>query len=250
MSPEIHPAAAVGFERATDAYDRGRPDYPADAIATLLSRVGDVRGIRTLDLAAGTGKLTQHLVSAGAAVVAVEPVAAMRGALARSLPPVRIVAGTAEAIPLREGSVEVATVGQAFHWFEATAAIQELHRVLAPMGRLALVWNVRDETDPLQARLTEIMAPYRGNAPGHGGGRWREAFDATDLFEPLERSSVRFEQTLDADGLADRMLSVSFIATLDPSRRDDVERAARRLVPPDGVVALPYRVDIWSTARR
>jgi hypothetical protein len=46
------------------------------------------------------------------------------------------------------------------------------------------------------------------------------------------------------------MLSVSFIATLDPSRRDDVERAARRLVPPDGVVALPYRVDIWSTARR
>jgi hypothetical protein len=94
------------------------------------------------------------------------------------------------------------------------------------------------------------MAPYRGEAPGHGAGRWRDAFDATDLFEPLGRSSVRFEQTLDADGLTDRVLSVSFIATLDPSRRDDVERAVRRLVPPDGVVALPYRVDIWSTARR
>lgn len=250
MSPEIHPCAAVGFERATDAYERGRPDYPADAIAHLVERLEIVPGRRVLDLAAGTGKLTRSIVGTGADVVAVEPVAAMRGALVASLPSVRALAGTAEAIPVRDGSIDAATSAQAFHWFDAPAAIEELHRVLRPEGRLGLVWNVRDDADPVQARLTQIMAPYRGDAPAHDAQRWREAFAASERFTPLERTSFRHAQRLDRDGVVDRVLSVSFIATLDEDERREVAREVGALVRPGATTILPYRTDVWTSRRR
>src|SRR5688572_20683737 len=43
--------ARVGFTRAVEAYDRGRPDYPAELIDALSIRPGE----RVLDLGAGTG---------------------------------------------------------------------------------------------------------------------------------------------------------------------------------------------------
>jgi SAM-dependent methyltransferase len=250
MSPEIHPAAAVGFGRATAAYERGRPDYPSDALTHLVTLLGIGPGRRVLDLAAGTGKLTRSLVATGAAVVAVEPVSAMRAALVATLPTVRALAGTAEEIPLRDASVDAATVAQAFHWFDATVAIGELHRVLAGGGRLGLIWNVRDEADPIQAELAAIMAPFRGEVPAHRTERWREAFAATERFTPLERASFAHTQALDADGLVDRVLSVSFIASLDQDERGTVADRVRGLVPDGGRVILPYRTDVWTAARR
>lgn len=250
MSPEIHPAAAVGFERATAAYERGRPDYPADGIAHVVRTLRVAPGRRVLDLAAGTGKFTRALVATGAEVIAVEPVDAMRVALARALPSVRTLAGAAEALPLGDGSVPAATVAQAFHWFDATAAIEELHRVLAPGGRLALIWNVRDEDDPRQAALAAIMRPYRGDAPAHREQRWKDAFDGTVRFTPLVLRAFAHAQQLDADGLVDRVVSVSFIASLDDDERDAVARRVRALVPPGETATLPYRTDVWIAERR
>lgn len=250
MSSEIHPAAATGFERASDAYERGRPGYPTEALAHLLERLDVTAGTRVLDLAAGTGKLTRALEAAGADVVAIEPVAAMRAALAAALPSVHVAAGTAEALPIAEAAIDAATVGQAFHWFDAPVAIEELHRVLRPGGRLGLVWNVRDDADPLQARLTEIMAPYRGDAPAHARLRWRDAFSASERFTTLERRSFRHAQRLDVEGLVDRVVSVSFIAALRDDQRREIADDVRALVPTGGWVTLPYRTDVWTSIRR
>ena len=89
-------------------------------------------GRRVLDLAAGTGKLTRLLVPLGAEVVAVEPLAAMRSQLAAAMPTVEALDGSAEAVPLADASVDAVTVAQAFHWFDAPAALDELARVLRP----------------------------------------------------------------------------------------------------------------------
>ena len=71
---------------------------------------------RVLDLAAGTGRLTHELALRFAHVVAVEPNDAMRALIADG----EVLAGTAEAIPLDDASVDAVFVGEAFHWFDTS----------------------------------------------------------------------------------------------------------------------------------
>ncbi|HEX8802631.1 MAG TPA: class I SAM-dependent methyltransferase, partial [Acidimicrobiales bacterium] len=139
--------AALGFDANAGDYERGRPSYPAEAVALVVGRGGIGPGRRVLDLAAGTGKMTRLLLPTGADVVAVEPVAGMRAALERlaaASPGLEVLDGTAENLPLPDGSVDAVTVAQAFHWFDPPVALAEMRRVLRPGGHLFLVWNVRD----------------------------------------------------------------------------------------------------------
>ena len=232
----IHRAAAEGFSRSAEAYERGRPEYPEAAIAYLVELVRP--GATVLDLAAGTGKLTRPLVAAGLRVVAVEPVAEMRSALPGALE------GTAEAIPLGDGSVDAVTVGQAFHWFDGDAALAEIARVLRPGGLLALVWNKRVDTDPLNQSIEELVAPYRGDTPGHRGP-WRAAFERTSAFTPLEEATFEHLVVQDADGLEARVGSISFIASLDSAERAGVLERARAIAG-DGEITVPYRTEVLT----
>src|SRR5262245_57393509 len=118
----VDPVAARFGAVAAD-YDRGRPAYPRAVIDRLAAVASVGPGTDVLDLAAGTGKLTRQLAGLGASVVAVEPSAGMRAQFAASVPGVRVLDGTAEAIPLTDGSVDVVTVAQAFHWFRSTDAL-------------------------------------------------------------------------------------------------------------------------------
>ena len=237
----IHRAAATGFARSAEAYDRGRPGYPDAAIAALGLRPG----LLVLDLAAGTGKLTRRLLEAGTEVIAVEPVAEMRAALPAGARPFD---GTAESIPQGDSSVDLVTVAQAFHWFDGDAALAEIHRVLRPDGALALLWNRRVLEDPVNAAIEELVAPHRGGTPSHRGD-WRAAFERTTLFGPLEERRFANEHIQDADGLADRVASISFIASLPADERERVVAAARELAA-DGPVTVPYRTEVLVCDRR
>jgi SAM-dependent methyltransferase len=252
--PTVHPAAEA-FDRAGDEYERGRPTYPAEAVELLARALGIEAGRTVLDLAAGTGKLTRLLVATGARIVAVEPAAGMRQSIERDLPEIVALEGTAEGIPLADKSVDAVTVAQAFHWFDGDATLAEIHRVLVPGGRLGLVWNGRDQGDPLQARLSEIMEPHRGNAPAYLAAGWREAFERTSLFTPLEHARFSMVHELDPDGVVARVLSVSFIAALSDVERERVEAEVRELLAEQaGVragerVALRYQTDVFWCER-
>ena len=128
---EVHDRRARSFDGVADAYRRARPTYPSAAVAWVLEIAP---GRRVVDLAAGTGKLTQVLVSEGADVVAVEPLDRMRAALEQTVPGVRALAGTAEQIPLPDASADAVFVAQAFHWFDGPRALEEIARVLVPGG--------------------------------------------------------------------------------------------------------------------
>jgi SAM-dependent methyltransferase len=241
----VHRVAAKGFSEGAEAYERGRPGYPREAIDWLADRLGLASGPRVIDLAAGTGKLSRALHAAGAEVVAVEPLARMRALIER---PIRAVEGTAEHIPLPDGSADAVTVAQAFHWFDGEHALAEIHRVLRLGGGLALVWNVRLMDDPGQAAVEELIAPYTGEIPRHRSGEWRQPFEATTLFGPLEERSFPNQQSLDADGLADRVGSTSAIAALDPGERDALLERVRALAA-EGPLTLRYRCDVQVTRR-
>lgn len=252
----IHESAAQGFARAPEDYERGRPSYPHEAIGCLAKVLAVAPGRRVLDLAAGTGKLTRALAPMGAELIAVEPVEPMRAKIAETLPQAEILAGTAEAIPLQDASVDAVAVGQAFHWFSGGEALAEIHRVLRPGGRLGLIWNARDEGTPWVEDLTEIMEPYRGDAPAWHSYAWRAAFERTTLFTPLEHAEFRLEHELDVAGIVARVTSVSFIAALPEDERAAVEARVRELLASDPTtcgrerIVVPYRTHVYWCERR
>jgi SAM-dependent methyltransferase len=247
----VHPRAEVGFGRAAEAYERGRPDYPAEAIAWLRDRLELGPGRTLIDLAAGTGKLTRLLLPTGARVVAVEPVAAMRDALARVVPQAEIVDGTAEAMPVPDGFADAVTIAQAFHWFSTAEALAEIHRVLRAEGRLALVWNRRDLHAPVQAALDDMIRRHRGDVPTHRSGRWKSVFEATELFGPLEELLVPYRQELDRRTLVDRVMSTSIMAALPDADRSqavaDVEAVAAQQAEP---IEIDYTTQVYVCRRR
>jgi SAM-dependent methyltransferase len=246
----IHEAAR-GFELAPKPYEIGRPDYPDDAIERLVSELRIGPGARVLDLAAGTGKLTRRLVPTRADVVVVEPVDAMRAALSASLPDVEVLAGTAEAIPLPDGAADAVTVGQAFHWFDGDPALAEIHRVLRPGGRLGLIWNVKDESVDWIEKLGGIMESYRGDAPRVASGAWKDAFERTTLFTPIERARFSFVHEADFAAVVARVTSVSFIASLPPAEFARVVDRVRTLLATHPqtkgrtTFELPYRTGVY-----
>jgi SAM-dependent methyltransferase len=223
-------------------YDRGRPDYPAPAVDVLVDRL-DLRPGRTvLDLAAGTGKLTRLLAPTGAEVIAVEPIAAMRALITG----VRAIEGTAEAIPLADDSVDAVTVAQAFHWFRADEALAEIRRVLHPAGGLALVWNTRDERNPVHAAISEILEPLGRDTPRRHKRDWCAVLDATGLFTPCESATFDQAQELDEKGLVERVCSISFVASAPRDVYADVEARVRALASERGTpVRLPYVTEMY-----
>jgi SAM-dependent methyltransferase len=245
-----HPTAAAGFDRAADAYERGRPAYPADAVAHLAAHFRLGEGVTVLDLAAGTGKLTRMLATTGATVIAVEPVEGMRRVLAKAVPGARVLDGTAEAIPVEDGAVDAVTVAQAFHWFDADRAVAEIARALRPGGGLGLIWNTFDTSIPWVETLRTLVGVHRHGEPAYGNSSWRDAFTATRLFEPLEEHTFGLVQELETEELVDRIGSTSYIATLDEADRRQLFDEIRALVADlPRPLRLPYRTDTYVTRR-
>lgn len=234
---DLHPATK-GFTEA-ERYERGRPDYPQAAVDAIVSEF-DLRAGRTvLDLGAGTGKLTRLLVPSGANVIAVEPIREMR----EQLRDIVALAGTAERIPLTDDYVDAVTVAQAFHWFDADVALREIHRVLRTGGGVALIWNARDERHPLQAALSEIFDRYEGDTPRRQNRNWKTVLADSGLFERTRRVLFPHVQQVDEQGVVDRVLSVSFMASLPESERAEVERQVRALAA--GAIELPYMTELY-----
>jgi ubiquinone/menaquinone biosynthesis C-methylase UbiE len=247
----IDDVAARGFEAGARSYEAARPTYPDAAVAVLREEVMVGPGTEVCDLAAGTGKLTRRLVELGASVVAVEPVEAMRTQLGLALPDVEVVIGTAEDIPLADDSVDVVTVAQAFHWFDAAAALREIGRLLRPGGTLALLWNERDETTPWVAEMSRLIRWHERTVSRYQHVPWASVVAAGGAFEPLQERAIRWEQPMTRSMLADRVRSISYIAAMPGSERErlaaEVVSLVSRVQEP---FALPYTCRVqWARLR-
>ncbi|MTD57919.1 class I SAM-dependent methyltransferase [Amycolatopsis pithecellobii] len=209
---ELLARRARSFGARAHAYAEHRPDYPLPALRWgLPGGAGEV-----LDLAAGTGKLTEGLVALGLRVTAVEPDPAMRAEFTRHHPAVPVLDGTAEHIPLGDGAVDSVLAGQAFHWFELDKALTEIARVTRPGGTVVALWNHDDVSVPWAAELGALTSTgvtrkflwQRADLPSHPD------------FEPFERGPFPHTQRRTAQTLVDTIATHSHLLTAPAGERE------------------------------
>jgi SAM-dependent methyltransferase len=235
--PNIAMPAGSGDRWAAD-YEGGRPGYPPK----VVELPGLPSGSTVLDLGAGTGKLTRLLVEVFERVVAVEPADAMRRLLGEGCPEADVLSGSAETIPLADGSVDAVFAAESFHWFDGARALTEIARVLRPAGALVLLWNLPAEpTEPSIAAAEEFLlrrAPDRAelgadpldlNATGYESGAWRMPL-AASAFTELEETWLPNPQTLDRDGLVAFFASMGWIGDLPDAERLPLLEEVRSLL--------------------
>ncbi|HKD33057.1 MAG TPA: class I SAM-dependent methyltransferase [Gaiellaceae bacterium] len=227
------------FGNVAETYHRVRPPYSQPLLDRAQEALELGADARVLDLAAGTGRLTRELMRRFAEVVAVEPDERMRAVHGGAL------AGSAEAIPLEEASVDAVFVGEAFHWFDPAAAIPEVARVLRSRGGLAVVSTHWWETEPPlpEAALEPLSKPYERSLPQRRPP-WHEAFGALP-FEPLRRERAEEEVTVDADQLLTLYSTTSALASLAPQERAALFAEVRPLLA--GPYRLPLKHELWWT---
>jgi SAM-dependent methyltransferase len=238
------PELALSFGSVADDYARGRPGWPLEAIDV----VGLPREAVVLDLAAGTGKLTEALAQRFERVVAVEPDDAMRAASRYG----EVLDGSAEAIPLPDDAVDAVFVGEAFHWFCDPPALAEIERVLRPLGTLALLWNRQlgslDELRQVHELMQRLRDEAGVSAKTHRffSGEFKKVFEGS-AFEPLREAAFEHEQVLDRDGLVAYLMSQSQVASRPD--REEIRRELARLVP-EGRQVRPLRAETYWTRLR
>lgn len=148
------------FSDRVENYIRYRPGYPREILDILRDEIDFDPTWTVADIGSGTGISTRLFLDHGNEVFAVEPNDAMRAAAERSLsdyPAFRSVAAPAEATGLQDLSIRLAVAMQAFHWFKAAAARQELKRILRPGGRLLLAWNERRFDTPFLRAYEDLL---------------------------------------------------------------------------------------------
>jgi SAM-dependent methyltransferase len=258
MADPSHANPTERFSGLEELYARHRPGYPAEAIDLIVRHCGlGIPGDVLVDVGCGTGISSRLFAARGVPVVGIEPNEAMRrraeweAAPGQPAPVYR--AGRAEATGLADGSVVAVLAAQAFHWFDAPAALCEFHRILRLGGWVALVWNERDETDPATAAYGAVIrtAPETAavEAPRFRAG---EPLLHSELFERAERVTFSNAQELDEEGLLGRAFSASY-APREPAAADAFARALRAVFARfqrGGTMVLRYETTVYLARRR
>ncbi|HUY07616.1 MAG TPA: class I SAM-dependent methyltransferase [Acidimicrobiales bacterium] len=245
----IH-SQAESYAKIADSYARGRPEYPAEMISWMKRLTGVGAGDVVVDLGAGTGKFTRSLVNLGLRVTAIEPVDEMRAQLSAMLPEVSAVGGVAQHLEAESASADLCTCAQSFHWFADEVAVAEIARVLKPGHFLVLVWNQRDVSNPIQLTLEEFLLRYQDpEIPHSPNRRWKPVIDGSNLFEFVEETRFTHVHELDGEGVIDRLRSMSVYSSLSLEIQQEATEQIRALVPPSGLVGLPYFSEAFAYRR-
>jgi len=243
LAEQRHENATSGFADG-ERYQNARPDYPVDAITFLVESMGIDDDAHVLDLGAGTGIFTGQIIPYCARVTAVEPTPGMRDVLSQRLPAVNVLDGRDVAIPLEDATVDCVIVAQAFHWFDAPVALEEIHRVLVDGGRLGVLWNERDESVPWVAELGAAMR-WPLHQPYAVGQDFTPVLESGP-FVNIERQKFPHRQVFDHQGLLQRVLTTSYIAVMDEEEQLTVMRDVHEVVDPlPERIELPYVTDVY-----
>jgi ubiquinone/menaquinone biosynthesis C-methylase UbiE len=222
------------FSNRVEDYVRYRPGYPREILEVLREECGLAPESVVVDVGSGTGLLAQLFLENGNLVYGVEPNAAMRDAGEQYLekyPHFCSVAGSAEATTLPDASADFVVAGQAFHWFEPTAAGAEFERVLKARGWVAVVWNERvSDRTTFQREYEKLLRAY-GTDYEKVAATYPQSERMNDFFGRGAFGTKSFAngQMFDFDGLRGRLLSSSYSPPTGHPKHEPMLAALRQL---------------------
>jgi SAM-dependent methyltransferase len=133
-------------------YEDARPDYPIWIFDHLRECGALVDGTPTLEIGAGTGKATRHLVEYGAnPLTIVEPDARFAALLGKAVnvspAHCHVIHENFEDVVLSDNQFDLVVAATAFHWIEPVSGLRKIKRLLRRDGFAALFWNVLGDVD-------------------------------------------------------------------------------------------------------
>ena len=216
-------------------YERYRERYdPAILLPRLRQWCAFTSNWCVADIGAGTGMLTDVFLSNGNPVVAVEPNTEMLRSLQTlhaDNPKLRIIEATAEATTLHDHSVDLISVGRAFHWFHTQSAMSEFRRVLRPGGWVVIVAYGRSEKGREENRVLETLLS-KFSADSTTGTRSRySAYSNLEQYFPwaYHHEEIPGEMRLSWSELRGMTLSLSHTPLESDPRFPDFERTLHSL---------------------
>jgi len=236
------------FSDRVQDYVRWRPGYPPAVVEALRRDLGLQPSHVVADVGSGTGILSRLLLENGNVVYGVEPnreMAAVAEADLAHTGRFHSVDGRAEATTLGEGSVDLITAGQAFHWFKVPESRAEFGRILRPGGGVALVWNLRRLDSTPFLRDYETFLRRWSNDYEEVSEKYAKPESLRALFGPAGWRERRFDsaQHFDLEGLRGRLLSSSYTPREGDPRRAEMLAALPAVFDAharDGRVAFEY----------
>jgi SAM-dependent methyltransferase len=255
---------ARAFDAWADEYERYRPGYPVALFDLVAARLELPHDATVVDLGAGTGKVARAAAARGWSVTAVDPgepmLAVLRARAAAEGLQIEVVNRDAEDTGLRTGAFDAALAGEAYHWFDAPAALAEMARIVRPGGGIAFFWNVVDEKrSPLVAGERRLVAEYGidGSDVRRPGPRpeTRDAVRAAGAFAEPEFHQVAHVVAMSGADYVGLAHTKSHLRTAPAELQERYGRAFAEMMAGLGIgpadrIDVPYVVDCWIARRR
>ncbi|MDQ6811741.1 MAG: methyltransferase domain-containing protein [Actinomycetota bacterium] len=244
------------FGRTAYDYARHRAGFPPELL-TRLAVQGIARpGARVVDLGTGTGSLARLFAQHGCEVIGVDIAASLLEQAKRldreAGVQIEYIQASAEATGLPEGSFDVVSAGQCWHWFDRAVVAREVDRLLVRGGAIVIAhfdWipipgNVVAATEEVIVRHTPGW-PFANRAGLYP--QWLTDLQAAN-FVNIQTFSFDTVVPYSHEGWVGRVRASAPVAgTLDP---DEVQACSRELSAmveerfPDDPLAVPHRV--WA----
>jgi SAM-dependent methyltransferase len=240
-------ASGTRFGSAAQAYHRLRPTPPPAAVDWLTA----TNPTTAVELGAGTGLFTAPLAERVPTVFAVEPDIQMRSRLAAHCPGVTVLDGTAERIPLGDGSVDAVFCHSVWHWVDPESALPEIARVLVAGGLLAVAWTMPDRRVGWRAKLDEITGK-RGTS-GRGPGRFDVPPDSG--FDQPAEFTQSWTWRMTTEDLVASLATYDHVLALSEMDRNTMLANARTYLNGNpatsrGTIEVPFRTVCFRTHHR
>ena len=243
------------FTSSAEFYSRFRVPYPSSLVARLKADADLDYDARVVDLATGPGRLAVALAPSLRAIVAVDVEAEMlaegkRVARGKGVANIEWVHARAEDLTVASGSVDLVTIGDAFHRLDQDVVLRCIRHWLKAGGCLAIVgcFGVLDGDFAWQESLRGAVSGWTKRRPSGPPGRPRGKVHDTRRLVDAGFADVTNREFVEShvwtrEGILGHLHSTSrFSLAALGDERDDFDEVVLAALGPDVPEGFPQEV--------